>query len=241
MYQVGSGPPYFPDDIKPDEYGLIAEGGELTVEILTEAYSKGIFPWSGQNPIPWYSPVPRMVLLPTEFHASRSLRKLIRRRELEVSFDRDFAAVIRGCAETPRPGQDGTWITPNMRQAYGELFARGIAHCVSVYEAGRLCGGLYGLTFGRSFFGESMFSLRPSASKVAMYWLCRFLDSRGFAFLDCQCVTRHLLSLGAQPWTRRRYLSELARSLKHPSLHCSWAEFSPDAGRDALGYDSGLV
>ena len=146
----------FPDphDLFPDEYGLVALGGRLTPETVCEAYNKGIFPWSGEDPIPWFSPDPRLILNPHEFHRSKSLRKLLRKGSFQILFDKNFDAVLRACALTYRKDQDGTWINGRIPKVYGELFNRGYAHSVEVYHGGRLVGGLYGLSFGRAY-GES--------------------------------------------------------------------------------------
>lgn len=218
---------WFPDDLKPDSTGLVGVGADLEPETLIEAYAKGIFPWSGDDPIPWYSPDPRLVLFPDHFRASRSLKKLARQGKLEVRFDRDFPEVMRGCAEIPRPGQDGTWINDRMIDAYTELHRRGVAHCVSVYqpESGDLVGGLYGLTLGRFFFGESMFSRASNSSKLALFALCENLVARDFELVDCQQVTPHLMSLGAVPIMRREFLARLRRTLHFPSLHVDWGDW----------------
>ena len=191
--------------------GLLAAGGDLSPERLVSAYRHGCFPWfqDGQ-PILWWSPDPRMVLLPAELHVSHSLRKLMRQGRFEVSFDRDFAAVIQACAE-PRSYADGTWITRAMQAAYLELYRRGIAHSVEVWEAGQLVGGLYGLALGRLFFGESMFSRTTNASKVALVTLTERLQQCGFMLIDCQMHTRHLASFGAREIPRDDFADYLAR------------------------------
>lgn len=202
--------PRFPDDLEPDEDGLCALGGELTVDAILEAYPKGIFPWTGRPPIPWYSPDPRLVLFPAKVRVSRSLAKTLRTGRFRVAFDQDFAAVVRGCRRTPRVGQNGTWITSNMVRVLDELFELGHAHCVATYRGTQLVGGLYGLAIGRAFFGESMFAREPDASKVALVTLCRDLERRGYDFIDCQQVTPHLLRMGAFPITRADYLARLS-------------------------------
>jgi leucyl/phenylalanyl-tRNA--protein transferase len=203
---------------------LVAIGADLEVDTLLEAYSKGIFPWNGDDPIRWYSPNPRMVLLPEHVHVGRSLRKVIDGGELRVEYDRDFRGVMTECMNVPRPGQDGTWITPRMIDAYEELHRLGIAHSVETYRGHELAGGLYGLTLGKAFFGESMFARRPNASKVALVRLCRDLADREFTFIDCQQVTPHLARMGAVPIPRRQYLTMLAEALRHPSIHHRWGD-----------------
>ena len=216
------GGPVFPRRLEPDAYGQVAEGGRLDRRTLVEAYRRGIFPWSGEDPIPWFSPDPRLILIPGRFHASKSLTRLARSGRYELGFDDAFEDVMRGCATTERAGEDGTWITEGMVAAYGELHEVGIAHSVEVRSEGALVGGLYGLTFGRAFFGESMFSAVPNASKLALMHLCDRLTEWGFDFVDCQAVTRHLMSLGAEPVPRASYLARLAEALEGPSRHERW-------------------
>ena len=214
----------FPDphDLFPDETGLVALGGRLTPETVSEAYSKGIFPWSGEDPIPWFSPDPRLILLPGDFYRSRSLKKLLRKTQFEVKFDDNFSEVITACANIERLNQDGTWINGRIPSVYTELFNRGIVHCVSVFEENVLVGGLYGLTFGRVFFGESMFSRRPNASKIALSALCQYLADAKFEMIDCQQETQHLQSLGAMSVTRVEFMERLESGFKYPSLHHRW-------------------
>lgn len=190
--------------------GLLCAGGDLSAPRLLDAYQRGIFPWySPGEPILWWSPDPRMVLLPQEFQISRSLRRSLRAGRFEVKLDSDFPAVIRGCAETPRAGQTGTWITPDMQHAYWTLFQLGIAHSVETWFEGKLVGGLYGLAIGRMFYGESMFSQVSEASKVAAAHLARFLEDEGFGMIDCQMNTPHLASLGAREIPRAEFLARL--------------------------------
>jgi len=215
----------FPDAAEPDEYGLVFVGGVLTAPSLIEAYTRGFFPWTGEHPIPWFSPDPRLVLFPENFRTTRRFRRTLRRGRFAIRFDTDFGEVIRSCATIPRPGQRGAWITDNMIASYTQLHRLGIAHSVETYDAsGRLCGGLYGLTFGRAFFGESMFTRRPDGSKLALWGLCRFLAKEGFHFIDCQQVTAHLMRLGAVPIRRGEYLERLARALAFDSLHRNWSD-----------------
>ena len=219
----------FPDpyDLYPDEYGLVALGGRLTPETVCEAYNKGIFPWSGEDPIPWFSPDPRLILIPSEFHRSKSLRKLLKKDTFQIVFDKNFEAIVRACALTYRRDQDGTWINGRIPKVYGELFNRGHAHSVEVYRNGQLVGGLYGLSFGRAFFGESMFSSEPNTSKLALSALCSFLVSHDFEFLDCQQETAHLSSLGARSVSRLDFLARLESALSKPNLPGPWTNMSP--------------
>lgn len=229
--------PHFPEHIEPDEYGLIAIGGELTEPILLEAYSRGIFPWYDRPPILWFSPDPRMVLYPNGFRLSRRLARLARQRRYQVLFDTDFEAVMRRCAEAPRMGQRGTWITADMVAAYTRLHERRFAHCVSVYTEGRLVGGLYGLSLGAAFFGESMFSGEPNTSKLAFRALTRWVEAKGLEFVDCQLPTPHLATLGAVEVPRSRFLAELRLALARPTLAYSWTEEGRGLAEDPLGAD----
>ena len=203
--------PMFPprEQVRPRPDGLVGLGGDLRQRTLLEAYRKGIFPWDGKQPIPWYSPDPRMVLFPTAFHASRSLRKLRRQGHLTVREDSQFVDVMQACAATPRPGQKGSWITPSMVRAYSGLHQRGIAHSIEVYSQDELVGGLYGLALGGIFFGESMFHTRRDASKLALWHLCERLAAWDFVLIDCQQQTPHLARMGARPIPRAEFLLHL--------------------------------
>ena len=210
--------------------GLLAIGGDLSAARLLDAYRQGIFPWGTAEGHPlWYSPDPRMVLFPDEFRLTRSLRKTLRSGIYEVRYDSDFAGVIAGCAETPRPGQDGTWISDDMKEAYCRLHELGWAHSVETYAEGDLVGGLYGLVIGRMFYGESMFARRRDASKVAFAHLIRRLLADGVALIDCQMRTEHLASLGGREISRTEFLNHL-RSLtaaphqrgRWPALRIDW-------------------
>jgi leucyl/phenylalanyl-tRNA--protein transferase len=214
--------PVFPEGLEPDEHGLIAVGGNLSGRLLVEAYGKGIFPWFVGPPVMWFSPDPRLVLYPAAFHLSRRLARTLRQARYQVEFDRDFERVMIGCATVPRKHEEGSWIDGHFVEAYTRLHRRYISHCVSVYQEGELCGGLYGLTLGRVFFGESMFALQPDASKVAFFELVRWLERRRFHFVDCQVRTEHLVSLGAVEISRGRFLEELRQALQAPSHHYPW-------------------
>lgn len=197
--------------------GLLAAGGDLRPERLIAAYRHGCFPWyqDGQ-PLLWWSPDPRTVLLPQELHISRSLAKFMRQQTLRVTFDQAFSEVISACAG-PRQYTDGTWITPPMQQAYLHLHELGIAHSVEVWQADQLVGGLYGLAMGQLFFGESMFSRTSNASKVGFVTLVRHLQAWGFVLIDCQMPTRHLESLGARSISRTDFATFLQRHLDQPN------------------------
>ena len=197
--------------------GLLAAGGDLSADRLIQAYRHGCFPWFSEGqPILWWSPDPRTVLFPEELHVSRSMAKLLRQQRYQVSFDRDFKAVIQACAG-PRRDADGTWITDDMQNAYTELHARGHAHSVEVWDNGELVGGLYGLAMGQLFFGESMFSRADNASKFGFITLARHLQAWGFVLLDCQMPTPHLESLGARSIPRREFADYLRDHLDQPT------------------------
>lgn len=194
--------------------GLLAAGADLTVERLIEAYRLGIFPWYGAGePILWWSPDPRMVLVPTELEISRSLGKTLRNRAYQVRFDTAFRGVMQACAE-PREGQAGTWITEEMIEAYCRLHDAGWAHSVETWIDGELAGGLYGVAIGRMFYGESMFSRARDASKIALVHLVRHLERSQFQLIDCQMATTHLASLGAREIPRVRFV-RLVSELVH--------------------------
>jgi len=212
----------FPDPRTAEAHGLLAWGGDLSAERLLAAYACGIFPWFEEPPVLWFSPDPRLVLLPHELHLSRSLRRSVERGRYEVRFDTRCGDVIRACASTPRPGQRGTWLTPDMIEAYDRLHALGFVHSAEAFEQGELVGGCYGLSLGRAFFGESMFAHRSDASKVAFAHLVRRLEGWGFDFVDCQVPTAHLMRLGARECSRERFLRALARALDAPTLRGPW-------------------
>lgn len=202
---------WFPPVDAAEDYGLLAVGGDLSPERLLFAYSLGIFPWYNEGePILWWSPDPRCVLLPKELHVSRSLRKTLRRETFQVSFNKAFERVIIACRdERCRDGGEGTWITPEMLRAYLNLHRLGFAHSVECWQGDELVGGLYGLCLGRCFFGESMFNLKTDASKVALVVLAESLKESGFELIDCQQTTGHLLSMGARDIPRARFLQLL--------------------------------
>jgi leucyl/phenylalanyl-tRNA---protein transferase len=198
---------WFPDPALADDDGLLAVGGDLSVERLLLAYSHGIFPWfSDDTPILWYSPHDRFVLFPEKVKVSSSMKQVIRRRQFTVTSDRNFEEVIAACSEINRPGQPGTWITAEMKKAYIRLHEMGFAHSVEVWEKGNLVGGLYGVTINHVFCGESMFSRVSNASKMALITLCR---NASFRMIDCQMPTPHLESMGAEYITRDKYLEIL--------------------------------
>lgn len=213
----------FPDprDAEPD--GLLAAGGDLSIESLITAYSSGIFPWyDNRSPILWWSPDPRLVLLPRQFKLSASLKQRIRSGIYAVIADHDFEGVIRHCAAVERNGQAGTWITEEMIRAYIHLHHAGFAHSFETYFQDKLVGGLYGVSLGRAFFGESMFYLQRDASKVALYALVQWSIRNDFKFIDAQQSTAHLKSLGAAEIPREDFLNLLQQALKSPTLKGKW-------------------
>ncbi len=213
----------FPDPNLADEQGLLAIGGDLIPERLVLAYANGIFPWySDGDPILWWSPDPRMVLYPADFKMSKSFRQTLKNSNFEVRFDTDFKNVIDKCAKVPRYGEDGTWITDEMKQAYYSLHKSGLAHSVETYRNNKLVGGLYGISLGRAFFGESMFHIERDASKVALYYLVERAKEWKFRFIDAQIETDHLKSLGAVSISRVKYLNILKEVIKWPTKRGIW-------------------
>jgi leucyl/phenylalanyl-tRNA--protein transferase len=191
--------------------GLLAAGGSLATKRLVEAYRRGIFPWFNEgDPILWWSPDPRTVLRPARIHLSHSLQKRLRKESFFVTIDCVFSRVLDGCA-APRPGDAGTWLSASMRRAYGAMHHSGLAHSIEVWIDGELAGGVYGVALGRMFFGESMFTRRTDASKIAMARLAEQLVRWEFPLIDCQLETPHLLSLGAEAMSRRRFVAEIDR------------------------------
>jgi len=203
--------------------GLLAIGGNLNSGRLIAAYQRGIFPWySDDQPILWWSPNPRLVLFPNQLKVSRSLAKNIRNGGFSVTFDHAFSLVIQSCADMIRSDQDGTWITREMQQAYIRLHHLGVAHSVECWYQQELVGGLYGLALGKVFFGESMFSLRSNASKVAFAVLVQHLHKWGFELVDCQVHTQHLSSLGAQEIPRKQFIQLLQSACGQAETSIYW-------------------
>ena len=220
----------FPRPELAEPSGLLAVGGDLRPERLVLAYAAGIFPWySEDTPILWHSPDPRTVLRPAELTVSRSLAKTIRRCTYEVTFDTAFRQVIEGCARARRPEQEGTWINGEMIEAYVELHRRGVAHSAEAWKDGELAGGLYGVSLGAAFFGESMFASQPDASKVAFVTLVQQLAAWGVELVDCQVHTAHLERFGAVPTPRARFLEALAAALEAETRFGPWSA-APKAG-----------
>ncbi len=224
MHFLGPDPTLFPPVDEADEDGIVAVGGDLKQERLVEAYRRGIFPWYSEGlPILWHCPDPRFVLEPATMHVPKSLRKMMKRGVYDVRLDTDFEGVIDGCARTKRPGQRGTWITRDMRKAYVRLHAQGIAHSAEAWLDGVLVGGLYGVSLGNVFYGESMFSTADDASKVAFVTLVEWMRNWGVSLVDCQQETAHLARFGAVPWPRARFCEALVTLTAAPSHHGKWS------------------
>jgi len=213
----------FPHPGLAEEDGLLAIGGDLSIDRLLLAYANGIFPWfSDDTPILWYALNPRMVLYPEKLKVSNSLRQTIRSKRFDTTFDKNFEGVIRNCSNSPRPGQDGTWINESMIQAYIALHKAGYAHSVETWFQGELTGGLYGVSLGRMFFGESMFFKQRDASKFALYALVEKIKSMNFDLIDAQQETAHMKSMGAELIAMDTFLSILKKSLKNPTIRGKW-------------------
>lgn len=216
----------FPDPHEAEADGLLAVGGDLSPQRLLNAYACGIFPWphGDEWPLLWFSPDPRMILVPEALHVSRSLRKTLNRNTFDVRFDTAFDQLIQACAATARAGQQGTWITAEMIEAYQVLHTLGFAHSAEAWMDGQLVGGLYGIALGAAFFGESMFTHRTDVSKVAFVRLVQHIQAWGFHFVDCQMHTPHLSRFGAELWPRAVFLRALREALQVPTRQGSWAQ-----------------
>ena len=214
----------FPDPRTDDPDGVVAIGGNFSPEILLAAYSRGIFPWPSEEiKLIWFSPDPRMILRPHEVHISRSLRRTLNRGDLRVSFDEAFDQVIEACSREQGRGETGTWIDPELKQSFGVLHRQGLAHSVEVWRGDTLVGGLYGLSLGAMFCGESMFHTENDASKVAFVCLAQKLAAWDYLFLDCQVHSPHLAALGAREIPREDFLRLLSEALARPTRLGPWA------------------
>ena len=215
------------DTARTEPNGLLCAGADLASETIVAAYSLGIYPWfSDDQPILWWSPNPRMVLFPDEFKISKSLAKTVARGVFDIRFDTAFSDVISACS-APRRKDGGTWIVPEMRLAYAELHAMGVAHSIESWRDGELVGGLYGLAIGHMFFGESMFTRATDASKVALVALVEKLKQDGFALIDCQQETRHLASFGARPIARAEFVQRLKVLIDLNQSTSAWRPSGP--------------
>ena len=212
-----------PPQLAPRE-GLLAVGGDLSQERLLLAYRMGIFPWySEDEPIMWWSPDPRLVLFPAELKVSKSLQKTLKKRQFKVTMDQAFEAVINACAHSRTGADEGTWIVDEMIAAYCNLHEAGLAHSVEAWQDNQLAGGLYGVSLGGCFFGESMFTRISNASKVAFVALVEHLQALKFDLIDCQITTAHLIRFGAREISRARFLDELKKALQSPTLKGKWS------------------
>ena len=228
--------PVFPPPEGASPEGIVAVGGDATPERLIEAYSLGIFPWPHAGfPLLWFSPDPRFILKLDRVKVGRSLRKSIRKSPYEIRVDTAFRRVMKGCARAPRPGQRGTWITPELLEGYGLLHRKGMAHSIEAWADGELAGGLYGVSLGTMFCGESMFALLPDASKIAAMTLFGNLKAWGFSFVDCQVYTDHMARFRAVEWRRSRFLKALRQTLAEPTRRGPWRlELDPQAALELL-------
>ncbi len=210
------------DATSPD--GVLCTGGNLSPGMILSAYRQGVFPWfNDEDPIVWWSPDPRFILVPGELHVSATMRKILKKRRFELKLDTAFGDVIRACSATPRPGQRGTWITSDMIQGYVRLHELGYAHSVEAWRGERLVGGLYGISLGSAFFGESMFSLEADASKAAFIPFVWALAEAGFTLVDSQVRTAHVESLGGKSVPRDEYMDRLQTALESPTLKGDWS------------------
>ena len=230
IFQLNDDDCFFPPADRANADGLLAFGGDLSPQRLIVAYANGIFPWYNEDePILWWSLDPRLIMRPGEMKVSKSLRHTLRSGKFEVRIDTKFREVMLHCADTPREGQDGTWIQDEMVDAYTHLHELGYAHSFETYLNEELVGGLYGLAIGKAFFGESMFHTVTDASKVAFYHLHQFLKNNGFKLIDCQQETSHLKSLGAYPIPRSEFLNELKVLTREASLVGNWSNKTCEA------------
>ncbi|MCA9507123.1 MAG: leucyl/phenylalanyl-tRNA--protein transferase [Myxococcales bacterium] len=213
----------FPDHSHADEHGILAVGANLEPDTLLAAYYNGIFPWPHPGlPLLWFSPDPRFVMRPQDILINRSLIKAIKNSSLQIKADCNFYRVMKGCQKSLRAEQDGTWITNELIEGYCDLHGLGYAHSIEAYQDGRLVGGLYGVSIGSLFFGESMFFLQSNASKIAFATLVAHLITWNFSLIDCQSHTQHLEKFGAQPIKRNDFLYELEKSHQHPTMQGPW-------------------
>lgn len=220
--------PVFPPAFEAEEEGLIAIGGDFSTDRLLTAYASGIFPWFIQDGKPyWFSPDPRMVLYPEQLKISKALNRVIRSGIFEVRADTDFKSVIRHCAQTKRSHEPDTWISDEFIDGYVNLHKKGFAHSFECYYKGDLAGGLYGISIGKVFFGESMFHLEPNASKVALFHLVQKLLEWEFHFIDCQVETEHFFRMGARLIPRSEYLILLEQAIRFPTRRGFWSEDDP--------------
>ena len=214
----------FPSPYLASPEGLLAVGGDLSTERLLLAYRMGIFPWYGEGePILWWSPNPRLVLYPDQLHISKRLQRILKKNTYHFTMDTAFEAVIKACRQTRIQNQEETWIVDEMIPAYCRLHRSGYAHSVEAWHNDRLVGGLYGVSLGKSFFGESMFTKQPDASKIAFVTFVKYLRKASFDLIDCQITTKHLINFGAVNIKRDQFLKQLESSLQAPTMKGKWS------------------
>lgn len=228
VYRVITSNINFPHPSQAHESGLLAIGGDLSAERLINAYRNGIFPWNSHGEVlQWWSPIPRLLLYPKEVHISKSMRSFIRQKEIEVTFDNCFSEVLKFCANIERKGQSETWLHDDLAVALLSLHELGLAHSVEVFHHGELVGGLYGISIGRMFCGESMFAKQSNMSKIALIYLCHKLDKLNYQFIDCQQITPHLISMGARPVNAETFYNLLELNKQWPLNPGLWYDFNP--------------
>lgn len=229
MYIIDPNTLYFPHPDSADSNGVLAVGGDLHPDRLLLAYQYGIFPWyNPDEPIIWWHPDPRFVLFPADVRVTKSMRPYFNQAKYRVTFDRDFTGVLEHCRHAKRKGDPGTWISDSIVDSYRALHDMGYAHSVEVWDDDNLVGGIYGVSLGRMFCGESMFSDQPNASKVALITLARVLQHRGFSMIDCQISNPHLKSMGGCYISRASFMSELRRNIFYDTIKGSWSDIYPD-------------
>jgi len=218
----------FPHPKYASPEGLLAAGGDLSPQRILFAYENGIFPWYNEGePILWWSPNPRFVLYPSEIKVSKSMRQVFRKKNFQISFDAAFDEVIEVCGTIPREGQNGTWLTKEMKAAYIHLHHLGFAHSVEIWQERKLVGGLYGLSLGSCFFGESMFAKTSNSSKIALIVLAKTLEEKGFGMIDCQSETKHLRTMGAKFIDQADFLSYLEANQQRKTISGNWSDWVP--------------
>lgn len=217
----------FPDPMESDDE-IIAVGGNLSPGMLFSAYYQGLFPWYDEKPILWWSLNPRLLLFPEKIKVTKSMMKLFKKGRFKVTIDKAFKDVVMGCQSIKRSHEDGTWITDEIIDSYYKMHLEGFAHSVEVWNNGKLVGGLYGISIGSFFAGESMFARESNASKYGFITLVKFLEKKGFRFIDCQQETEHLKSLGAEPVKRREFYKYLNSSLNDGTYRGNWNEMFPE-------------